>query len=309
MIHVFTYSDIDGTLLPGIGHPTQSSDALTNLVTHLKQKTLILPASSSSSDAAVQYVHAVVTGRPFPNVVEDPLLANYLPLCSAIISNVGTQIHLRGADGSWSPCDDYTTDIQTKINYSPDAVRNALKPLSEHLTEQSAKFNSALKLSYYASSDWGTTAEVAARVHAALTNANLVTAYPVVSLDPERSDYNVDVLAAGTTKRGAIEFIHPIFENKIRTLHPDAKIVVGAAGDTGNDKASAESMREMASKGYRTFFIAPSNATSELQAALLALPDSPTFTIFKPEGEHANGLLESLRVMEETLSTLRDCCH
>ena len=301
MNFVLTYFDIDGTLVPGIGLPTQSSEALGRLVTHLKPKTLIYPASSSSSDAAVQYVHAVVTGRPFPNVVEDPLLANYLPLCSAIISNVGTQIHLRGADGSWSPYDDYTTRIQTKINYSPDAVRTALKPLSEHLTEQSAKFNSALKLSYYASSDWGTTAEVAARVHAALTNAKLVTAYPVVSLDPVHGDYNVDVLAAGTTKRGAIEFIHPIFEKKIRALHPDAKIVVGAAGDTGNDIASAEAMREMASTGYNTFFIAPSNATSELQAALLALPTTPTFTLLTPQGEHANGLLESLRVIERQL--------
>lgn len=301
MNFVLTYFDIDGTLVPGIGQPTQSSEALGKLVDHLKPKTLILPASSSSSDAAVQYVHAVVTGRPFPNVVEDPLLANYLPLCSAIISNVGTQIHLRGADGSWSPCDDYTTDIQTKINYSPDAVRNALKPLSEHLTEQSAEFNSALKLSYYASSDWGTTAEVAERVHAALTNAQLVTAYPVVSLDPVHGDYNVDVLAAGTTKRGAIEFIHPIFEEQIRTLHPDAKIVVGAAGDTGNDIASAEAMREMASTGYNTFFIAPSNATSELRASLLALPTTPTFTLLTPQGEHANGLLESLLIVERQL--------
>jgi hypothetical protein len=302
MIHVFTYSDIDGTLLPGIGHPTQSSDALTNLVTHLKQKTLILPASSSSSDAAVQYVHAVVTGRPFSDVVGDRLLEPYLRLCSAIISNVGTQIHLREADGTWSPCDAYTNHIQAKTDYSPAAVRAALRPLSKYLTEQDPRFNSALKLSYCAPSNWGTTEAVAKQVHAALTNANLVTAYPVVSLDPVRGDYNVDVLAANTTKRGAIEFIHPIFENKIRTLHPDAKIVVGAAGDTGNDKASAESMQQLAlTKGCNTFFIMPSNATSELQAALLALPDSPTFTIFKPEGEHANGLLESLRVMERQL--------
>jgi hypothetical protein len=298
MIHVFTYSDIDGTLLPGIGHPTQSSDALTNLVTHLKQKTLILPASSSSSDAAVQYVHAVVTGRPFSMVVEDPLLADYLRLCSAIISNVGTQIHLREADGTWSPCDAYTNHIRAKTNYSLDAVRAALRPLSIHLTEQDPRFNSALKLSYCAPSNWGTTEAVAKQVHAALTKAQLVTAYPVVSLDPVRGDYNVDVLAANTTKRGAIEFIHPIFENKIRTFHPDAKILVGAAGDTGNDKASAEYMREMASKGYRTFFIMPSNATSELQESLLAIPTTPTFTLLTPQGEHAHGLLESLRVME-----------
>lgn len=302
MSFVLTYFDIDGTLVPGIGQPTQSSEALSALVDHLKPKTLIYPASSSSSDAAVQYVHAVVTGRPFSMVVEDPLLAEYLQLCSAIISNVGTQIHLRGADGSWSPCDNYTTDIQTKINYSPDAVRTALTPLS-YLAEQPAKFNSALKLSYYAPSDWGTTAEVAAQVHKALTKAKLVTAYPVVSLDPERGDYNVDVLAAGTTKRGAIEFIHPIFEKKIRALHPDAKIVVGAAGDTGNDMASAEAMQQLATTiGHSTFFIAPSNATTELRASLLDLPTTPTFTLLTPQGEHANGLLESLRVMEETLS-------
>jgi hypothetical protein len=310
MIHVFTYFDIDGTLVRGIGQPTQSSDALTHLVNHLEPKTLILPASSSSTFAAVQYVHAVVTGRPFSDVVGDRLLEPYLRLCSAIISNVGTQIHLREADGTWSPCDAYTNHIRAKTNYSLDAVRAALRPLSIHLTEQDPRFNSALKLSYCAPSNWGTTEAVAKQVHAALTNANLVTAYPVVSLDPERSDYNVDVLAAGTTKRGAIEFIHPIFENKIRTLHPDAKIVVGAAGDTGNDITSAESMQQFsATKGCNTFFIMPSNATSELREALLAIPTTPTFTIFTPEGEHANGLLESLRVMEETLSTLRDCCH
>jgi hypothetical protein len=298
-----TYFDVDGTLLEHKKLNGQHSNAFSDLVKYLNPNSVVLKdgyyISSNLSFSGIQYINNVVTGRTFLQVVEDRKLAPYLKLCSAIIANVGTEIYVRDAKGIWKPDGDYTHHVRACTNYNPDTVRTSLSTLNI-LTEQPAEFNSELKLSYYAPSSVGTSAEVAELVHLTLMSSGVNVSYPVVSLDPVRGDYNVDLLASN--KGDAIAYIHSIVAENIHRFYPAAKILVGAAGDTGNDAASLQAVYKLASNmNYKGFFIAPSNATQELHDVLHALPPALGLTILTPQAEDAGGVLQGLKTIEKQL--------
>jgi hydroxymethylpyrimidine pyrophosphatase-like HAD family hydrolase len=280
------FTDIDGT----IATPVQDGEDLS--LRPIDPDLEALNAFLAQPDAHVSFSNVLVTGRPIELVLQDRTLEHHLGLCDYVITNVGTAIYTRDANGVWTASADYTAHIRglSEKPFDPALVRQALADFG--FTEQPAHLNSDLKLSYTLSPD-ANKAEVEPQVRQALTDAGL-EAEIIWSLDAHGTHVNLDFLAKGANKAGAIDFVYKQIK---QTLPLDTKIVLVGAGDTGNDEQAAKWLAEQAEQGEQAYFILPSNAQKSFKEKVqdLQVPTNPNFSVCEPPVERAAAVLYALQ--------------
>ncbi len=255
-------TDLDGTLIPPEGSPTNSPE---------HQALMRLKDGNRKGELEIVFV----TGRHFQSVAK-VMRERQLPDPAWIICDVGSSLYLREETG-YQRVSDYVNHLNDLTGYfAVGRLRDALKPIN-HMVLQEPEKQGNHKLSFYC--DPERLQGQVERIQDALIDAE--APYGVVSsLDPFTGTGLIDVLPRGVNKAYALGWW-----SQWQRLDP-ARIVF--AGDSGNDAAALLA-------GYRGILVG--NASSDLRSQLRAHHEATGSIdrLYAAKAGYTAGVLEGCR--------------
>ena len=252
-------SDLDGTLIPSVGHPDDGG------VAELRQ------AVERTADVIVAYV----TGRSRAQAL-DGIRRHELPPPALLVCDVGTSVFVLEED-EYVPDPGYRELMLEALGGADPAGARELLGELEDLELQGEHSQTEFKLSYYTPAD-ARGEELAALAREMLGESGQFNV--VHSVDPHVQRGLLDVLPAGVAKDVAVRYLHD------RSGVAEHALVY--AGDSGNDLAAMLS-------GYNVIVVG--NAADALKETIRRQAEARSIAerVHFAEARYAAGVLEGCR--------------
>jgi sucrose-6F-phosphate phosphohydrolase len=224
-------TDLDGTLIPLDGHPTNQADLIT-LSQVLKDNNITL---------------IFVTGRPFPSVMR-VMQSAALPQPKWILCDVGTSIYQRDNEDNFQPLQAYQNHLDEIVpNVTRETVVEALHAHRD-IELQATENQRPHKISYQC--DAATIDSTIAAIDQRL-DEQFPTWQALASVDPFDGRGLIDILPAGASKAHGLLWL-------AQQANMDPSSIV-FSGDSGNDLAALTA-------GFRAIVVG--NASTEVVHAV-----------------------------------------